>query len=74
MGGIIAKKVSGKRYWLYEKYYTKEEALGKALEFKQKAKAQGKKMRTYIEEVEEFGDLAELFIPGTKWYLWLNEN
>lgn len=71
--GIISKKVSGKKYWLYDKYYTREEALGKALELKERAKRNGKKMRTYIEEIEEFGQLAELFIPGTKWYLWVDE-
>lgn len=67
----ISKIVSGKKYWFYDKYYTKEEALKKALIMKAKAKGEGRKIRTYIEEVEDF----DLFIlPTTFYYLWINGN
>lgn len=72
MTRVISKKISGKRYWYYDKYYTKEEALLKALELKKKGKMEKYKVRTYIEEVKEYGELAELFIPNTKYYLWTN--
>jgi len=67
----ISKKISGKKYWFYDKYYTKEEALRKALKMKAVAKIDGRKIRTYIEEVEDF----DLFvIPTTFFYLWTNGN
>ncbi len=67
----ISKKISGKKYWFYDKYYTKEEALRKALKMKAVAKIDGRKIRTYIEEVEDF----DLFvIPTTFFYLWINGN
>ena len=69
----ISKKVSGKKYYYYGKYYTKEDALKKALELKNKAKQKGNKVRTYIEPIEEYGDMLELFLPTTKWYLWIND-
>lgn len=70
----ISKKVSGKKYYYYAKYYTKQEALKKALELKWKAKNRGDKLRTYIEAIEEYGGALELFLPTTKFYLWINEN
>ena len=71
---IISKKVQGKLYFLYDKYYTKEEAHLKAKQLRDKAKAQKQKMKTYVEEIKEFGSLAELFIPGIKYYLWIKED
>lgn len=69
----ISKKVSGKKYFYYGKYYTKEEALEKAIELKKKAKSRGDKVRTYIEEVREHDDAFGLFLPVTKYYLWIND-
>lgn len=69
----IAKKISGKKYYYYDKYYTKEEALKKALVLKFEAKQRGEKIRTYIEEVFERGEALELFLPTTKYYLWIND-
>lgn len=69
----ISKKVSGKKFYYYEKYYTKEEAIRKARELKARAKERGSYLRTYIECVNETGELFELFIPTTKYYLWISE-
>lgn len=69
----ISKKISGKKYYYFGKFYTKEEALEKALELKKKAKKRGEKIRTYIEAIREYGDMFELFLPSTKYYLWIND-
>ena len=64
----ISKKISGKKYYYYDKYDSKQKALKKALELKQWHKSWDRKVRTYIEKIEE----TQFFLPITMYHLWIN--
>ena len=59
--------------YLYDNYYSKNEAYQKAMEIKKLYIGETGRFRYFIEEITAFGDLDELFVPGTKFYLWVNK-
>lgn len=74
MGSLISKIICKKKYRFYDKFYDKTQALLKAAEIRNEGKIRWKThIKTYIEEVEEFGDVDELFIPTKRFYLWTRE-
>lgn len=70
-----SKYISNKKYYKIPQGFYDEKNVHKEIErIKEKTKMdKPKRFRFYIEKVYVFGNVSELFVPGYKYYLWVNK-